>query len=77
MTTPKNPIEIQSNDDGERLYLSLTLDEFNDLKCALTMSLIIKDKLYQALGSKYCCVKQMDFVAQAIRKVISEQDGHH
>ena len=76
MTTPKNPIEIQSNDDGERLYLSLTLDEFNDLKCALTISLILRDKLHLAFGS-VCFFQQMDFVAQAIRKVISEQDGHH
>ena len=76
MTTPKNPIEIQSNDEGERLYLSVSEYAFNDLKCALTNILVLRLRLHQAFGSVWC-LKPMDFVAQAIEKVISKQDGHH
>ena len=76
MTTPKNPIEIRSDDEGERLYLSVSEYALNDLKCALTISLLLRDKLHQAFGS-VCFFEQLDFVSQAIDMVILKQDSNH
>ena len=73
MTTPKNPSEIRSNDDGKRLYLSVTINEINDLECALTNILSLRVKMHQAFGSG-CCLEQLDFVAHAIDKVIWPED---